>query len=95
MVKLEPTNMKNTGLGGFWNFAFVSEACRWEDAVTPFRKTKLDNFLQYFSEYMREHSYLTLDPDTININIPDLTAAESEYLKKGLEAIIRESRCYR
>ena len=95
MIKLEPTNLKNKGLGGFWNFAVMSESCGWEDAVAPFRKRKLDEFLQYFSEYMQEHSYLTLDPDTINVNIPDLSVQESKYLKKGLEAIIKESRCYR
>lgn len=96
MVKLEPTNLKNNmDLGGFLNFAFMSNSCNWEDAVIPFRKSKLDEFLQYFSEYLREHSYLTLDPDTVNVNIPDLTAAEARYLKKELAKIIKESRCYR
>lgn len=92
MVRLEPTNLKNMDLGGFLNFAFMSNSCNWEDAVIPFRKSELDKFLQYFSEYLREHSYLTLDPDSININIPDLTPAESEYLKKGLRIVIKESR---
>lgn len=95
MMRLEPTNLKNTDLGGFWNFAFMSESCGWEDAVTPFRKTKLDDFLQYFKEYLQEHSYLTLDPDDINIDVPDLSYMEKKYLKEGLQNIIKESRYYR
>lgn len=95
MVRLEPTNLANIDFGGFWNFAFMSESCGWEDAVTPFRKTKLDEFLQYFAEYLREHSYLSLDPDSININIPGLSYQELKYLDKELKDIIKESRHYR
>lgn len=92
-MKLEPTNLKNTDLGGFWNFAFMSESCSWEDAISPFKKTKIDNFLQIFSEYLRERPYLTLDPDTVDINIPDLNHTEREYLRKGVENIIKQERC--
>ena len=94
-MRLEPTNLKNTNLGGFWNFAYMSESCGWENWVTPFRKTEMDQFLQHFSEYLRERPYLTLDPDTVNVNIPDLSLAETRYLKKELENIIRKGRCDR
>ena len=92
MIKLEPTNLKNTDLGGFWNFAYMSESCGWEDAVAPFRKTKLDEFLQYFSEYLRERPYLTLDPDTVDIDIPDLNNTEREYLRRGIVYIIKKNK---
>ena len=73
MIKLEPTNLKNTGLGGFWNFAYMSESCGWEDAVAPFRKKELDEVLQY----LQEHPYLISDPDiSVNINIPHLSYTE-------------------
>ena len=91
-MRLEPTNFENTGLGGFWNFAFVSESCGWPDAVAPFRKDKLDMVLDHFSDYLDEHDYLTLDPDDIDINIPDITPREEEYLRKGFQRIISNHR---
>lgn len=89
-MRLEPTNLKNINLGGFCNFHYMRESCGWGDD-SDFRKDDLDDMLKYFAKYLREHPYLVLNPDEINITIPDLSPRERRYLEEKLEEIIREA----